>query len=337
MSSSDARFGLCAAVSLVTLVACGNGLPPADQTSASAPAGTAPVQPNPEARPPSAPAAPPTGQPQSPAPSGLPDPSLPQAGAEARALSPLAIEAIGLAKSADKADHTRLGAMLQDKAWLDRLDPPQVALSIDPRALQLVPVLRAVAAHAPEAFDPLASSAIYRESDYRLAALILASGSASRPGPALVDLWRSQLDPEADELETTIVALVESGSSPSLALLQDAFASDAFEDDVVVSWFFAAVLTHRQDEALLAAIESLLRGNTLNPTRAHALVESLFEYRPNEWYVATAQPPAPPDRSTLTPGSRARLHTIAALAARAGLIEATRHTLIKAELAPPLP
>jgi len=337
MSSSDARFGLCAAASLLTLVACGNGLPPADQASAPAPAGAAPVQPTPETRPASAPASPPTGQPQSPASSGLPDPSLPRAGAENRALSPLASEAIGLAKSADKADHTRLGAMLRDKAWLDRLDPPKVAITIDPRALQLVPVLRAVAAHAPEALDPLASSAIYRESDYRLAALILASGSASKPGPGLVELWGSQLDPEADELGATIVALVESGSSPSLALLQDAFVSESFEDDVVVSWFFSTVLTHRQDEALLAAIESLLRSDTLNPARAHALVESLYEYRPDAWYVATAQPPAPPARSTLTPGSRARLHTIAELAAQASLIEATRHALIKAELAPPAP
>lgn len=335
MWSSETRIALCLGVPLLTLVACGNGLPPADQSPAPTPAGTAPVQPTPEPRPASQHNPTPAGQPGS---TGLPDPSLPPANAKTPvALSPLAAEAIALAKSADKADHLRLGQMLLDKAWLDRLDPPNVAITLDPRALQLVPVLRAVAANIPESLEPVAASALYRESDYRRAALIQASGSAKKPGPKLVELWQSQLDPEADELEPTIVALVESGSTQSLTLLQEAFASESFEDDFVISWFHTAVLTHRQDEPLLAAIETLLRGNTLTAVRAKALVESLFEYRPQEWYIPTAKPPEPPARTALTPSSRARLLTIADLASHASLIDATRHESIKAELAPPPP
>jgi hypothetical protein len=237
-----------------------------------------------------------------------------------------------LAESGAAQDRARLGSMLLDEAWLDQLDPPQVAMGLDPGALQLTRVLRSVADKAPELLEPIARSTLYRGSGYRLAALIEASSAAANPGPGLVGLWRDQIDPESDELDTTIRTLTSNGSPAAVSLLEGAFASEAFDTGLVISWFRDPVLRHRQDVALLDAVERLLRGRHLDAQRSFSLVEALFEYRPADWYVPTAAPPQPPARADLTEGARSRLRSIADLAQQAGIIDARRRAEIEAEL-----
>jgi hypothetical protein len=252
-----------------------------------------------------------------------------------RAISPLAAGAIALARSKAEADHAQLAQMLLDKAWLDRLDPPETAVGIDPRFLQLTRVLEAAARHAPGVLEAPAGDALYLRSDYRRASLIAASAAATSPGPKLIELWRSQLDPEADELESTIEALVSSQSQAALRLLADAFTSDAFDTELVISWFRDPVLRHRQDAELLACLDRLLEGDRLDAKRRFTLVEALFEYRPTDWYIDTGPPPAPPARAALTEAARACLRSIADRAVREGLIDSKRRAQIGAELAPP--
>jgi hypothetical protein len=327
---AQSAAGLLAMLSLVA--GCSRGAPP---TPAAAALATA--QPQKEAdtvktsakHPPASQGGLP-GSPQSGPGAGLPDTG------PGKALSPLAAEAIALAKSKADPDHTRLASMLVDKAWLDRLDPPRAAAGIDPRFLQLTPVLEAAAGYAPQTLEGPASSDLYRKSDYRRASLVVASGAAAKPGPKLVQLWRSQLDPEA-ELDATIRALVSSGSDAALQLLADAFASDAFDTELVISWFRDPVLRHRQDPQLLAALDRLLQGGKLNAKRRFALVEALFEYRPKDWYAPSEPPPAPPKRADLTNVARASLRAIADRAVRDGLIDSARRARIETELAPPPP
>ncbi len=262
---------------------------------------------------------------------GMPDPSRNQAS------SPQATQAIALAQSKTEADHLQLARLLLDQAWLDRLDPPKIAVQIDPRALQLTRVLEAAARHAPQILEGPAGDALYLRSDYRRASLIEASAAAAHPGPKLIELWRSQLNPEADELESTIDALVSSESPAAVRLLEEAFTSEAFDTEQVVAWFRGPVLRHRQDDELLAGLERILEGNRLGAKRRFALVEALFEYRPKDWYIGTGPPPAPPKRSDLTDEARVRLRSVADWALRDGLIPAARRTEIEAELAPTAP
>jgi len=239
---------------------------------------------------------------------------------------------MALARSNAKADHARLTRLLLDKAWLDQLDPPQTAAGIDPRFLQLTQVLEVAAQYAPATLEASADNPLYLRSDYRLASLIEASAAAVKPGPRLIKLWRSQLKPTADELESTIHALVSSKSQAALRLLASAFAAKTFDTERVISWFRDPVLRNRQDARLLASLERLLAGKRLDAKRRFALIEALFEYRPTDWYIDPGPPPVPPQRADLTDASRARLRSIADRAVRNRLIDSQRRAQIEAEL-----
>ncbi len=263
---------------------------------------------------------------------GLPDPSagLPDSGTPLPP-SPLALEAIALAQSADPEDHERLAQMLVDGAYLDRLDLPEVAMSIDPILLQLTRVLRA-AARQSVVLDRLSGDELYGEPGHRQAALIEASALARSPGEGLVRFWRHQLDPDADELETTIRALVQNQSDVALGVLSEAFADEEFDTELVLAWFRGPVLEHRQDERLLVGLERLLQSGKLGPKRRYGLIEALFDYRPSDWYYTTGAPPEPPERSELGVGARETLGDIADLAVREGVIGSDRRAQIEKDL-----
>ena len=259
--------------------------------------------------------------------------------------SRLAEEAIGLAKSDKPEDHARLARQLQSEAYLDRLDSPEVVQVVEPVGLQLGHVLRAAAADAPGVIDKLVESPLYAEPGPRQAALVHASAAAREPHKGLIRFWRLQLDPEADELESTIDALFRNGSDAAILLLKEAFTSDAFDDELVFWWFRGPLLERRQDVRLLTMAEDLLRDPgtaaaqkaVLNAKRRFVLVEALFDYRPNDWYAIDDEAPRPPDRSNLTDDARRKLLAIADLAERERLIDADKRARIQSELAPVKP
>jgi len=248
-------------------------------------------------------------------------------------VSALAAEGIALAQSADAADYERLAALLLDPAWLARLDPKELSLVTGPAGLQIGHVLRNAARRAPSVLDRLAESPLYAEPGSRQIALIAASVEAVNPGKPLVEFWHAQLDPEADELESTVSMLIGNQSKPAVALLEEAFTSEAFDDGLVFWWFRGPLLERRQDGPLLAMAERLLKPGKLSETRRFALVESLFEYRPGDWYVATEKPPEPPKRAKLSDASRRQLGVVADIALRAGLIDPVKRKRIDADLA----
>ncbi len=256
---------------------------------------------------------------------GLPDASSPPA------LTVMAKEAIAIAESSEPKDHERLARNLLDRAYLDRLDPPEVAMAVDPRFLQLTRVLHAVAGNT-DVLDRLSADPLYSEPGPRQAALIEASAADRSPGAELIGLWRSQLDPEADELETTIMALVRNQSDAAMEVLGEALASKEFETELVLAWLRGPVIEHRQDERLLKGLMELLRTGTLGEHRRFGVIEALFEYRPQAWYFGTGEPPRPPERSKLTDEVRRTLREIADLAVREGVIDAARRAKIEKEL-----
>lgn len=251
--------------------------------------------------------------------------------------SPIAADAIALARSSDPTDHERLVALLLDPSELDRLDTPELAQVAGPESLQLGLVLREAAARSPAVLDRLVASPLYAEPGHRQITLIDASASAREPGESLVAFWRSQLDPEADELESTIQALVRNQSPPALAVLGDALTSERFDDELVFWWFRGPVLERRQDGPVLSLFDRLLKSGRLSERRGRELVDALFEYRPGDWYIATEEPPHPPARATLNDRARDLLRSIADTAARAGFIDGARRAEIESELMPGTP
>lgn len=274
----------------------------------------------------------PTGDapvPTAPPAAGLPDP------VPAFVLSEPAKAAIARAESKDAKEHERLAAELIDAAWLDRLDPPALARVAPASHLQLTHVLRALARSAPTVFSRLAAEPAYVQSETRRAALLTASGACREPGEALVVLWHAQIEPEGDELETTIAALFESGSAAGHGVLETAFANEEFDPELVASWFHGPLLAVRQNEATVAWIEKLLAGGGLREGLSARLVDALFEYRPRDWYPQSQPAPIPPSRAKLTDASRTILLRIAERARVDGELTAERVEAIRAELRAP--
>lgn len=255
-------------------------------------------------------------------------------------ISPLAAEAITLARSKDVRDHDRLAEMLINTAYLNRLDAPELVQVAEPDALQLSHVLRVAAADAPGVVDRLTESQLYSGPGPLQIALISASAGVAAPDEVLVRFWRFQLDPEADELGSTIDALLANQSAVAIELLVQAFTDEGFDNEIVFWWFRGPLLERRQDPPLLAMAENLVAGAgdaRLSDERRFVLVEALFDYRPSDWYVATEAPPTPPDRAALTEQARRRLLAIADIAERDGLIDAARRAQIETQLSPEQP
>jgi len=249
-------------------------------------------------------------------------------------LSTQAKEAIALASSGTPADRQKLAPLLLDQSWLNSLDPPEVAQSISSQSLQLSQVLRVVAAKAPELLEPLAASKLYRESEYRLPSLIEATQYTTQPGPEVVSLWKSQLSMEADELETTIRAMIAGKSDAGADLFAATLCDEDFDTDFVTSWLHDPVLRHRQDIPLLKAFDRIIDSSKLSAERRSLLFEALFEYLPQVWYISPDAPPSPPKRADLSEDARALLKKFADAAVKSGDMPPARRQSVEAELAP---
>lgn len=308
--SGQRLFALAALAFLPALASCEEPLQPGareDSPRHTQPTGDAPVT---------------TATPNT----GLPDPG------PAFVLSETAKEASARAES---GDHSRLAAELIDAAWLDRLDPPALAQVLPASHLQLTHVLRALARSAPAAFSGLASNPAYLQNEARRAALLTASGSCREPGEALVALWRAQVDPEGEDLETAVAAMFQSASAAAHTVLESTFANEAFDPELVASWFRGPLLALRQDQTTLAWIEKLLARAEMREELPSLLVDALFEYRPRDWYPHGQPAPVPPPRAKLTDASRTLLLRITDHARAAGHLTPERAAEIRAELKAP--
>jgi len=247
------------------------------------------------------------------------------------------LEAMALARSTEPADHDRLRALLTDEEHLRSLDTPDEYLRLPVENLQLHFVLTELsdntAAPALETLDQLARHAAYREPGPRPALLLLASGKIGEVPAGIRQLWKEQLDADADELELAVAMVVANGSVEAISILEDALLHQSYDQDQVIAWLQDPILTHRQDVPLLAMCERLLRSEDWPGQLRTVLVEVLFDYRPDAWYMIDVEPPRPPSRDALSAAARERLIAIADLALREGMIDKARRAEIDAQLA----
>ena len=89
------------------------------------------------------------------------------------------------------------------------------------------------------------------------------------------------------------------------AILKD----DGIGDHEKIAWLRRSVVANRNQEGVLAEAEVLLDGAELTEPVRMALVETLFDYRPDEWYApdTVVSPPGDDDYSADARAIRARL------------------------------
>lgn len=206
--------------------------------------------------------------------------------ATANPTTPLAA-ALADAQSVDATRHASLLAKLQTEAFLAALDSPadyaeaaRLRLHVD----QVVEVLaRNAEPSARSAFATLTSNRVYIADDDRITGLIRASVYVRPATPTLVKFWDKYSRPDDGFTHITIDALVGNGTPPAIALLERKFADASHPDEDKVAWMHTSLLTHRNDPDLLLGCDHLLRGKLKAKLRPQ-LVESLFDYRPGEWF-----------------------------------------------------
>lgn len=87
------------------------------------------------------------------------------------------------------------------------------------------------------------------------------------------------------------------------------------------------ILVHRNDVPALRLCDSLLRG-ALEIGLSASLVEALFDYKPDAWYLE-CEPPAPPPRSAASQEARELLRRIGDYALASVELEPEQRSVVR--------
>jgi hypothetical protein len=241
------------------------------------------------------------------------------------------LAALADARSSERTRHDRLLERLQTRSFLETLDSPADYAQASRLRLHVGQVVDALAHNpapgAQHAFLTLTTNSVFLANDERVIALVLASVKVRPAPPALVAFWNRRSRPNGGFTATTITALVDNGSEPALALLEEKMVDPAHGDDDKVSWMRTDILRHRNDLPLLQVCERLLKGTKLRKNLRPLLVEALFDYRPGEWFKPASSYSAPRLESA-SPEALAQLRRIADLALETVALSPTQQAAV---------
>jgi hypothetical protein len=209
----------------------------------------------------------------------------------------------------------QLGRALQDARFLAKLHAPRDAQAI---RCGLRPILRELGGNptpaAREQFQALLTARVFTRDADRVDSLIRASGQFRPPTERLVRFWRAHARPQDGFVNLTTMALVENGGAQAIALFEQLLGDPRHDAGARRSWMISDVMPHRNDLLLLQAARRLLgRPAALSPKLREALVEALFDYRPEKWFTPNGGP-SPPPLAKATPAAHEELKKIAAMA-----------------------
>ncbi len=203
-----------------------------------------------------------------------------------------------LASSPEQSDQEMLRHFLTMETFLSRLDSPEDYRGPSAR-LRIGRVLKTLsnnkAPGAQETLIRLTQDQTFLKNWARVDNLIWAVAAIRPAPPQVIKFWDDHCQPEDSFMHLTIQALVKNGSEPAMALLEKKIADLRFAEEDKLWWMRTAILSHRHDLPLLKSCERMLWQSL--PTNLHlGLIESLFTYKPDEWYGADhyySPPPLP--------------------------------------------
>ncbi len=240
-----------------------------------------------------------------------------------------------LAASTTPAEQKQLAAFLSAKDSLYQLDPREDHIKLPVHKLRLAQVYQAIKANTSAAMREtlltLARSGQPQDCDACDTLLINALASVRPAPPEAIKFWEAHSTPDSIQLKFTIDALCENGSAPAVALLEKRLLDAQIEPEQKIAWMHDAILRHRHNASLLAGLDRILTTTLPKALRA-PLVESLFDYRPNEWFRNDRNPPAP-DTQPLTPEAKKLLQKIGATALKKVTLNANQRRAVTKALA----
>lgn len=151
------------------------------------------------------------------------------------------------------------------------------------------------------------------------------------PAPALA-LLRKSVEPDSSSSEIAIRVVFDIGEKSALEIFSGEVLGGRQDPVVVKGWMRDPLLRHRTDIGVLQTCLELLQNPKFDAELKNALVESLFDYRPKEWYVpeeTEGQLPKPPPSKNLSGAARELLKKIAAVIAADSSVSATNKALVR--------
>lgn len=238
--------------------------------------------------------------------------------------------ALTLARSAESADHERLLRPLRSADFLGRLDSEN-EYAAETR-LRIWRVIEALSQNpspgARGVLVALTQSETFAAEPARVERLIQACAVIRPAPPEVIRFWDEHCQPDDGFTPLTVNAIVENGTEPALRLLEKKMADPHHAEEDKLTWMRIDILIHRDDLPLLQSCERMLAGGLPGDLRP-ALVEVLFDYRPEEWFGDYLKV-LPPDRGQASAKALAQLRKIGEFALKAiSLTEAQRESVEK--------
>lgn len=234
------------------------------------------------------------------------------------------------------ADLAEVETALTSEPHLLRLNTPDEYSQLPATKLALAPILarlsRNSATPAAQIIGSLCTNNVFLAEESRAECLLQTlPGLHPLPAQALA-LLRKSLEPDSSSAEIAIRALFDSGEKPALEIFSEEVLSGRQDLVVVKGWMRDPLLRHRREVGVLQMSLELLQKPNLDAELKNALVESLFDYRPKEWYVPQeieGQLPTPPPSKNLPRAVRELLKKIAAVVAADSSVSATNKALVR--------
>jgi hypothetical protein len=226
----------------------------------------------------------------------------------------LLANALTLARSRRDDEQGELLKLLESRAFLDKLDTEADVLNLGfPTQLERI-IDALIANEAPPARHTLlelTASKTFLHDDRRTDALIRATAVLRPASAPLVRFWQKHSRPDDGFTNLTIPAAIANGSPAAIKFFEAVMLNRHHEPGDKEAWLYTDVLTHRTEAPLLAGCERLLASHLAPPLKS-VLIDSLFDYRPDEWYGEEGVPPPPPPFDQASPEARETLSRIAA-------------------------
>jgi hypothetical protein len=234
------------------------------------------------------------------------------------------------------ADLAEVEAALTSEQLLLRLNTTDEYSQLPPSKLALEPILaklgRNSSPRAAQIIGLLCTNEVFLAEESR-AEFLLQTLPAIHPLPAqALPLLRKSLEPGSSSSEIAIRVLFDVGEKPALDIFSEEVLGGRQDPVVVKGWMRDPLLRHRTDVGVLQLSLELLQNPKFDAELKNSLVESLFDYRPKEWYVPQeieGQLPKPPPSKNLSREARELLKKVAAVIVADSSVSATNKALVR--------
>ncbi len=202
-----------------------------------------------------------------------------------------------LAQSPESAQHRPLRSSLAKEEVLYQLDSRDYDAPVKQMriATLLFTLMDNPSAAAQQTLDSLTQSPVFMQDENYQELLIQALAIVRPATSGVVEYWRPHVRAGALFRHYAVDAICLNGTDPAAELLESVFLNPKHEVADITIWMRDPLLKNRHNMPLLRMSKRLLDAKEFPVKHKFLLLEGLYQYKPDEWYVTCTQPQPPED------------------------------------------